>query len=153
MKAYILSIIISAVISGMVSSFLDYKKASGKIIHILTGIFMTITVLSPLKKITFYELTEYFDNISATASIYVNEGKLFKQENTAVIIKQSTEAYILDKAKNMGLDVSVEVELNEDNSVPCGIIISGEAAPYERDVLCDYIYDTLGITRENQQWI
>ena len=152
MKEYVLSIIISAIISGIVSSFFDRNKSSGKIMHILTGILMTITVISPLKKITFSEFSNYFDNISATAGIYANEGKSINQENTAAIIKQSTEAYILDKAKNMGLDISVEVELNENNSVPCGIMISGDVAPYERDILCDYIYDTLGITRENQQW-
>lgn len=152
MRTYILQIIISSITSAVICSVFDNKKAHGKIIRILTGILMTVTVLSPLKTLSFYGVSDFFQQISADGQAYVEMGKTATQTNTAAIIKEHTEAYILDKASNMGLDVAVEVELNENNSVPCGITVSGEFSPYEKGVLSDYIEEMLGIAREHQIW-
>lgn len=152
MKNYILSIVIAAIICSITETLLDNKKSAGKVIKILSGILMTVTLLTPLKTITFARVTDYLDNITTDAQNYVDEGKLSAQYKTATIIKDHTEAYILDKAKTMGLDISVEVQLNDDNSIPCGIILSGNFAPYEKSILSDYIEGTLGIAKEHQQW-
>ena len=152
MRAYILKIIASAIISAVVCSSFDSKKATGKILRILTGILMITIILSPLKTLSFYGISDHLDSISTDAQAYVEEGKLVTQTHTSALIKEHTEAYILDKAINMGLDVAVEVELNETDSIPCGITISGDVAPYEKGVLCEFIEDTLGIAREHQTW-
>ena len=50
--------------------------------------------------------------------------------------------------------IAVEVELDDNNhSIPCGITIDGSVSPYIKEVMGDYIEQTLGITRENQRWI
>ena len=152
MREYILKIIIASIVAGILCSLFDPKSSHGKIVKILTGILLTVTVLSPLKNISFRGLSDYIDEISSDAKVYVEEGLRDTETETAAIIKQQTETYILDKAKTMGLVVAVEVVLDENNSVPCGVVISGEAAPYEKSVLSDHIEDTLGISREYQQW-
>ena len=152
MKSYVLNIIIAAILVSITGSAFDPKKANGKIIRILSGILLTTTILSPFKNISFRGISDWLNDISLDANAYVYEGKITANEQTSAIIKEYTEAYILDKAKNMGLDISVEVELSENDSVPCGITLSGEISPYEKSVLCDYLEDTLGITRENQKW-
>jgi hypothetical protein len=58
----------------------------------------------------------------------------------------------VDKAKAMGLDILVEVHLDDDNSIPCEVTLSGNLAPFEKSVLCDFIEDNLAITKEHQQW-
>jgi hypothetical protein len=70
------------------------------------------------------------------------------------IIKSKTEAYILNEARKMELDITVEVELSDaDPPAPCRVFIKGTASPYKKTVLGRYISDNLGIPQENQQWI
>ena len=86
--------------------------------------------------------------------VYVSEGKSMAANQVADIIKSQSEAYILDKANRMGLEISVEVELdNDNNSIPSSVCISGNISPYAKKVLSEYITDCLGIAKENQKWM
>ena len=153
MRNYIISIVACAIICAIACSAFDDKKSISKIIKILTGILMTMTILIPLKQFNSYKLSGYLKNASTEANIYVEEGKNDFKNNVAEIIKTRTEAYILDKANSMELDISVEVELSDNNSIPCEIKVTGSVAPYEKSILSDYIEVTLGIPKENQKWI
>ncbi len=153
MKNYVLSIIASAIVCAVAIGLLGGKTASGKIVKLLCGILMAVTVISPLAKISFSNITNFFDTLSADAEYYVSEGKMAGQESINRIIKSQTEAYILDKATRMGLEVTVEVELDAGNhSIPGKVKIIGNVPPYAKTVLCTYIADNLGIAKENQQW-
>lgn len=152
MKGYIISIVVAGIICSIADLFLDKKTATGKIAKMLSGVLMCITVISPLANISFKHITNYFDSLSVHADTYVEEGKNSAQSGIDEIIKSQTEAYILDKAKSMGLDVAVEVELDDDNSVPCGVTIAGEVSPYAKGLMASYIEESIGITRENQRW-
>ena len=70
------------------------------------------------------------------------------------IIKEETEAYILDKAASLGVTLSVEVMV-EDGNVPrlSGVQLSGQVSPYARQQLSTWISNDLGISKENQKWI
>lgn len=153
MREYILQIIAVSTIATIVCNLTNSFGVNGKLIRILTGIMIAIVVLFPFKSFSFSGISRYFDAISAEADIYIDEGKSKSQFNKSEIIKEKTEAYILDKANDMGLDIVVEVELNEEDSVPCGLKISGNIAPYYRGILCQYIEQYLGISKEYQQWI
>lgn len=153
MKNYILSIVVCGIVSSITCALFDEKNSTGKVVRILAGILMTVTLLAPVKTFSFNRVLKYFDDLSINASTYTEEGKNTAQTKIDDIIKERAEAYILDKAKSMGLDVAVEVELNDNNSVPCGIMITGKVAPYEKGVLRNYIEENLGISKENQQWI
>lgn len=154
MKEYILSIVVAGIICAIAKSLLDEHTSTGKILKILAGIFMSVTVLTPFSNISFSDITYYFESLSSDSAQYVEEGTSLAQNSVSGIIKSQTEAYILDKAKSMGLDISVEVELDDNNnSVPCGITINGSVSPYLKEVMGEYIEQTLGITRENQRWI
>ena len=153
MKEYILSIIIAAIICAIAGSLLDESSSAGKILKIITGVFMCVTVLAPISKISFSNISYYFDNVLEDSELHVGEGKIAAQNSISGIIKAQAEAYILDKANSMGLDLSVEVELDDNNySVPCGITIDGAVSPYIKEIMSDYIEETLGVTREKQRW-
>ena len=153
MKAYILSIIATAILCAIIKAFIGEKSATGKIAGLLCGIVMAITVVKPLKDIKFYNIPSYLHSISADADRYIQDGTNAAEKSVAGIIKAQTEAYILDKADRMGLDISVEVELDGKNgSVPVGVIITGKLSPYAKEVLGSYLQDDLGIAKEKQQW-
>ena len=153
MKAYILSIVAAAVVSAIAKGLLGNKTMVGKFVSLLCGIFIVVTVISPLRNIGFSGIADYFDNLSVDAQIYVDEGKSVAENQTADIIKSQVEAYVLEKAADMGLEITVEVELDGSNGyVPCAVALSGKASPYAQAQLATYIEDTLGIAKEKQKW-
>lgn len=114
---------------------------------------MAVTVITPLGNVTFDGIADYWDGLSLDAQKYVTEGTAAAQNQMADIIKSQSEAYILDKANRMGLQIAVEVELDGYNgNIPCGVVISGNVSPYAREQLGSYMEDSLGIAKENQQW-
>lgn len=154
MKNYILSIIAAAFVCALAITVTNPKTAVGQIVKLLAGILMTVTIVAPLTDISFQNVTEYFSGLSAEADSFVDEGTNLYKDNVAGIIKSQTEAYILDKAERMGLEIAVEVELDvSNNSIPRAVTVFGALSPYAKETLGDYIADTLGISKENQEWM
>jgi len=153
-KEYILSIVAAALFCTIVKGLLNEKTTIGQIVKMLSGLLMAVAILSPLVNITFNDIYHYFDDLNADAAQYVQDGKDTSRDQICSIIKSQTEAYILDKANRMGLEISVEVELDDSsNPIPCGVVIRGGAAPYAKEVMQAYIEDNLGISKGNQQWM
>lgn len=153
MKSYVISIVAAAVVCAVTRSLLSEKTAAGQIARLLSGILMTLTVVAPLANITFDNLTGYLDGLSLAADGYVEDGKAAAQDSVAEIIKSQVEAYILDKADSMGLEIAVEVALDDGNdTVPCRVTITGTLSPYAKEVMSAYIEENIGVTKENQRW-
>lgn len=152
-KSYVLRIVIAAIICAAVKSLVNEKSAIGQITKLLCGILMAVTVISPLATISFQNITSYMDSISVSADAYVKDGSLLAQESITEIIISKTEAYILDKANSMGLQIDVEVELDDNNNkIPCKVTIHGVVSPYAKEVIGAYIEENLGISKEYQKW-
>lgn len=138
----------------MTKALLDNKSAISRIVQMLGGILLAVTILTPLLNISFHGISDYFVDLSDEAQQLVTDGKNATQNSVNAIIKDRTEAYILDKANRMGLQIAVEVELDaSNNSIPCGVIFRGSVSPYAKEIICGYVEDNLGITRENQKWM
>lgn len=153
MKEYVLRIVTSAIVCAVARGFLGKNTAIGRVATLVSGILMAITVLAPLGTITFSGVSDFWDNLSIDADRYVQEGISLAEKQEADIIKSQSEAYILDKANRMGLQIAVEVELDDQNgNIPYGVVITGNISPYGQTQLGSYIEDTLGITKENQKW-
>ena len=76
------------------------------------------------------------------------------REALAAIIKSKTEAYILDKAQELGLDVSadVTVEMKSAYPYPAFVQITGAFTPQQQEALTRYIEENLAIGKEQQVW-
>lgn len=153
MKGYIFSIIAAGIICGTVQNLISSKTATGKLLRLLTGILMVITILSPVMNFSFKNISDYLDDLNTQGDFYARSGMMAANESLSVIIKEQTEAYILDKADRMDLDIAVEVALDDgNNSIPCGVTITGNLSPYAKGILGSYIEENLGIAKENQRW-
>ena len=153
MKEYVLGIVAAAIVSAIAKGFLSNKTATGRIAGLLSGILLAVTVIAPLGNISFKGVSDFWEGLSSDASKYVREGISAAEKQEADIIKSQCEAYILDKANRMGLQIAVEVELDDQNgNIPCGVVINGNVSPYGQVQLGSYIEDTLGIAKENQKW-
>ena len=154
MKDYILGIMVTGIVCSIVGSLVSNKTAAGQLLRLLTGILMVITIASPVVNISFTHINDYLDGLSSQGDYYADSGKKVAEESMSAIIKEQIEAYILDKADRMELDIAVEVALDErNNSVPCGVTITGSLSPYAKGILGSYIEEKLGIAKEHQRWI
>lgn len=151
--AYILRIVAAALLCGISQSFSDDKKTTGAIIKIVTGLLMAVTILSPIIELRIDDFTDYLNNLQNETASVVSDGTQVGQREQAHIITQKCEAYILDKAENLGLTLEVQLQLSDDdNPFPKSITIKGAVSPYAKSVLSAYITDTLGIPEDKQQW-
>ena len=153
-REYLLSVICAGVICGVVTSLAGKKSANGAIIRLISGLYMSITLISPLVNIQLTDYTDYFNRFAIESDNAVFSGESAAEEELYSIIKSQTEAYILDKAGSMDAVLDVEVTVNEDSPpVPCGVTITGTISPYAKEILSRLIANDLGIQKEDQNWV
>ena len=152
-RQYLLSVVAAAIICGVTTNLLGKKGTFGAVLKLLTGLFLAITVVSPLTKIQLIDFYEYADNLSIESGALTQQGQTMANEELRAIIKSRTEAYILDKAASMGSDLRVEVKLSDsDPPQPASVTIEGAVSPYAKQRLKELIANELGIPEENQVW-
>ncbi len=152
-KQYILSVTVAAVVCALVMSICGTKKTENAILRVISGLFLAATVISPWTRVQLDNLHTYFESVGTDASAVAFSGAQLAEDEQKAIIKEQSQAYILDKAKSLGLNVSVEVILQEEAPyVPCAVTICGESAPYARTVLRRYIADAFDVSEDCQKW-
>lgn len=153
-RTYLLSVVSAAIICALVMGIVGNKSSYSKVVKLLSGLFLSITVISPWTNINIGDMTAYFSGLQADASHLTTEGSMIANTAAASIIIDQAEAYILDKAASLGVDLDVEVSLTNDTPpVPESVIISGTIAPYTKKQLEEIIANDLAIPKEKQSWI
>lgn len=149
---YILSVGAAGLMCALVSR-LGSGGATGKVLKLVTGLFMLLTLLQPLTGFKIGSLTEYFDAYSDEAKEAVAIGK--NQTNLSVRnrIKEALASYILDKGAAHGANLTVQVRLDE--AFPpnlLGVSIAGDIAPYAKKALQETLCRELGLEEEDIVW-
>lgn len=152
-KQYVISLLTAALLCSVVNVWIPSKGSGGALVRLISGILITITMISPLVNIRIQDFSDMFLEYSDSGQDYAQSGKEQAAMAMGEIIKQQTEAYILDKAACMGLDLEVEVTLSEtDPIIPDTVMLKGQVSPYAKMQLISTIEDQLGIIREKQIW-
>ena len=152
-KQYVISLLTAALLCSVVNVWIPSKGSGGALVRLISGVLITITMISPLVNIRIQDFSDMFLEYSDSGQDYAQSGKEQAAMAMGEIIKQQTEAYILDKAACMGLDLEVEVTLSEtDPIIPDTVMLKGQVSPYAKMQLISTIEDQLGIIREKQIW-
>ena len=152
-RQYLLSFTAAAVICSLITSLTGKKGTYASVIKMLCGLFMAVTMISPLIHMEWSDFSFYYGSIITDADLAAANGEQMADEAVAGIIKRKTQTYILDKALSMGLDIDVEVLLaDSDTLYPYKVLLQGAASPYARQKLKEMITSDLGIPEENQIW-
>ena len=152
-RTYLLQVTCAAVVCGLIHTLVGKKGTVATGVRLLSGIFLTMTLLGPLVNLHLSELPDLLQEIEYAGSSLVTEGENSSRQAMAKRIKEKTEAYILDKANSLDARVSVAVSLTEDTvPVPCGVVLRGSISPYARMRLKEIIAQDLGIPEEGQTW-
>ena len=151
---YLLSVTAAGMLCAVVRNILGEKHISGRIIKAVSGVFMAITIFSPLMDFRLSDMEDYFKDFQYSAEDAADSGTQMAVTAMADIIKQQTESYILDKAASLGADVRIEVKMSDTNPpVPKEVILSGSISPYHKSLISQYISANFSIPEENQKWI
>ncbi len=152
-REYLLSVTAAAIICAIAKHIVGEKGSGGKIIRVVTGIFLLITLISPIMRVRIESIEEYFNDIRFDADSIAANGSEMANDALGKIIKEQTEAYILDEATRLGAQMDVEVILSDTYPPePRQVVIKGSASPYQKQNISQYISHYLGIPQENQIW-
>lgn len=149
---YIFSVSAVSLLCGIVCGILKDCSAI-KPVKLICSLILLLTVLRPVTK--WNHLTDFRFSIPdfPVGESIVSQGAKAYQDAASEIIKQSTQAYIVDKAASLGLEITAEVILSGDYPpVPEGVILSGAVSPYLKLRLEELIQEELNIAKENQVW-
>lgn len=149
-RQYLYSVSAAALICWCVSSFISRQGYISKILKLLCGIFLTVTIIKPITDVRFDDLTAVINRLSVDAEIAAFNGEDMAIEEMENIIKQNIKAYIINKAN--ALDAVLEIEVILENMVPAAVTIYGEYSPFAKNSLSNMIAQDLGIPEEAQKW-
>lgn len=153
MKSYLLSVVVAAVLCGVVRRMVGEKGALGSMIRLLTGIVLALTVMTPLTKVELTRLSDITGTLSADGREAASVGVELSRNMLAESITARTEAYILDKAAALGVTLTAEIRLtDEEIPRPREVVLTGQVSPNAKAALSSILTEELGIERENQLW-
>ncbi len=149
LREYVLRIIVTALICGLLPDLLQ-NGGMKDLVKAAAGLILALTVVSPLRHA---EISlPAFSQEAGTG--FVHEGEQAYNESVAAIIKEETQAYILDKAAALGAQLRVEVGLSSGAlPVPQSAVLEGQIPEEKKAVLEEILAKELGIAKEDQVWI
>ncbi len=152
-RAYLLRLTAAALVCGILTALCGKKGAVGGVIRLLTGVYLTLNILAPWVQLRLDSLSELAFDWADSAQTVSQSGENTAREEMAACISENIQAYILDKARTLEAELTVEVQLSEDAiPVPCGVRIRGNISPYAKKVLSNMMETELGIPPEEQLW-
>ena len=152
-REYLVQVTAAGLICGVVNTLVGKKGSVAASVRVMTVILMVVTMASPLVKLRLTGISDFLNEIRFDGSLYAQQGSQASKDAVSDIIKERTEAYILDKAASLGADIRVELALSQDElPVPVSVTIYGAVSPVGKRRLQEVIRDELGIPLEAQKW-
>ena len=151
---YIVSVSAAAILCGIIKNIFPSKSTNAALLHLASGIFLSLVAIQPLARIDLKALPAIPDAYLSEAQSVSEQGQFLARDSMEDIIKSQSEAYILDKARELGADLTVEITLSDANPpAPNSVRLTGKISPYGKSRLQAIILEDLGIPKENQIWI
>lgn len=153
-REYILSVTAAALISVVVIHLLDKKTPGSTVGKMMACILMMFTVLSPVRNITLSDWNNWLQDAKSDANAAISIGESIRTDALKTRIKETTEAYIINKAATLDVKLQVDVILSDDMiPIPRQVRLQGAISPYAKNRLQEIIEENLGIAKEDQLWI
>lgn len=147
---YVLSLCAAALVSGILMD-LNREGLPGQVMKVLCGLFLMLTALGPLGKLSLPDVGDWAAKWQEEAGEAVAEGERYAAQNRRTGITDGLRAYILDKAAAMGLEVQVRVTLSQEE-LPTEVELTGSPTPAQKRQLEEQIVGALGISKEAVRW-
>lgn len=150
-KGYLIRLTAAAILAALVRR-LSPAGGAGRAARLGAGLLVLLTAFGPLAEV---------DTLAAAQSL-TRSGFAVTTEDVSAeannllsdLISQEAETYILDKARDMDLTLSVTVETRADGAypVPWSVTIRGSFTEEQRSALSQTISQELGVPEDRQEW-
>lgn len=153
LREYITGLAAAAMICAIVLCFAGKGKTL-PLLKLICGLVLTFVMIDPILHISVGDWESLGIDFGREAERAAQEGKEEAVKTVSQLIKEETEAYILDKAQSLDLHIQVTVELSDQAMpVPVRATIRGQVSPYKKSQLSRILTEELGIAKEMQTWI
>lgn len=136
---------------GILTQILPDSKRKA-LLQLVFGTVLAIVILRPLTRIHLEEIFSVPLPDPGAADAWLQSGKKTAEEARSQYITSACEAYILDRAKALGIPLQVQIFLNEQ-WIPESVEIKGAFDLAAQSELQSILTMDLGIPKENQTWI
>ena len=154
-RNWILCIIGTALICSAVTA-LTPEGTSKKAVRTVCGFASVIAVLAIAVDFNYADYSSYLSLYRVEADETISDALQKSSQKTRFIIEEECEAYILDKADELGLnvdEVSVTARWSEDGIwYPAGAVLTVSGDDREVEELAALIEAQLGIAKDEQAW-
>lgn len=151
LRTYILSVTAAGILCAVIGRLVG-KGSYGSILKLMCGIVMTAVIIKPVMSVAPINLSRYLNQLDTDAAAVIDTGLQYSREATRDRISRELEAYILDKAGELGLHITVTLALNERELFPETATITGPASPHARSAITEILREDLGIPAESLIW-
>ena len=153
-RGYLLRLTAGAFFSAGVLALIP-KGTPKKAAAVLCGLVMLLLALTPLAQLDYDALSEAISRLELEKEEARTGIEIQNQELVASIISGRVQTYILDKASSLGMQISVELEMETRAATlyPSGVTIRGAATPTQKQQLQTYLEQTFAIAPERQVWL
>lgn len=150
LRGWLMTVVAAALLISAAESLIS-EGTLRKIASLTGGLILLLTLLQPVLKADLRGINLDYSQYSQEIGQRQKELELSDSKELSELIAEKTEAYILDKAKELGIDCTAKVSTQTgEDGVPCpyGAVLQGEKS----EALADYMEQELGIPKERQVW-
>ncbi len=149
----------AVIYTGIICSIAILLTPEGRVkksLAIICAVAMCAAIASPLAELDFDAYSKAMARYERDAERYISKGEDYSKNLNRTIIEDECRAYILDKADEIGAelsDVTVTAMWSSDGYwYPHEVRIVSSAADEQKSRLSDYIQTQLGISISDQNW-
>ena len=154
LKTYLLGIVAAAMVVAILTAFLQ-EDSLRKAVRLVGGILLLLAAVGPVVRMDLDAFGKYLSALSIEADELRTGIAVESKDVMAAIIREKTETYILDKAKQLGAEVAVSVTTTADADYPYpeSAEIRGVLTEVQRNSLAMTMELELAIPRERQAFL
>lgn len=146
---------VSLIAASMICAVLQALMPAGgrkQILRIICGVFLLLTLLTPLSGVRLPDLSDYLAGFRSEGEAAAAVGQEMALTERQELIILGLQSYILDKAAALGFEPEVSITLDPEG-VPTAVTLEGSFTPSQQEALRAVLQDDLGIAKEDQQWM
>ena len=152
-RNYLLSVVAVGFLVTLANAIVP-KGILKNLVTFTGGLIVVLAVIAPVVHLDFEAIEDVLDDFSVQDSSLSQTANFKSQDVLKQLIIEKTQSYILDKAQSLGMEITVDIELAWEDSVPYpnATTIRGNYTQAQKTLLSQYLESSLAIPKERQAW-
>lgn len=151
-RAYLLSVTAVSLIAVLCLRMIDLPKVKA-VLRFITGILVLLVAGSALVSISPEQIEKFASEMSLEFELSQEDLRQEVRNELAIHVQNTAENYIESKATDLGATIQARVTVSEDQyPIPVAVTIIGTLTPQQKNLLQQYLTQSLGISMERQVW-